>query len=82
MLHMKKEWNGSISLEDMEFKDGHYPHTRTKKHWLVVKMGAIDYDKAKEMAKPYINAINEKSKEIAKKHGVKPRLVGFHNFVR
>ena len=48
--------------------------------WL--KLGAIDYDKAKEMAQPYIDAINEKSKEIAKKHGVKPRLVGFHNFVR
>ena len=49
---------------------------------LWVKMGAIDFDKAKEMAKPHIDAINEKSKEIAKKHGVKPRLVGFHNFVR
>ena len=48
--------------------------------WL--KMGAIDFDKAKEMAKPHIDAINEKSKEIAKKHGVKPRLVYFHNFVR
>jgi len=48
--------------------------------WL--KMGAIDFDKAKEMAKPHIDAINKKSKEIAKKHGVKPRLVGFHNFVR
>jgi polyhydroxyalkanoate synthesis regulator phasin len=48
--------------------------------WL--KMGAIDYDQAKEMAKPHINAINEKSKEIAKKHGIKPRLMGFHNFVR
>ena len=48
--------------------------------WL--KLGAIDYDKAKEMAQPHIDAINEKSKEIAKKHGVKPRLVGFHNFVK
>ena len=48
--------------------------------WL--KLGAIDYDKAKEMAQPYIDAINEKSKEIAKKHGMKPRLVGFHNFMR
>ena len=45
-------------------------------------MGAIDFEKAKEMAKPHIDAINNKSKEIAKKHGVKPRLVGFHNFVR
>jgi hypothetical protein len=49
-------------------------------YWL--KTGAIDYDKAKKMAQPHIAAINEKSREIAKKHGVKPRLVGFHNFVR
>lgn len=49
---------------------------------LWVKMGAIDFDKAKEMAKPHINAINEKSREIAKKFNVKPRLVGFHNFVK
>jgi len=49
---------------------------------LWVKIGAIDFDKARKMAKPHIDAINEKSREIAKKHGVKPRLVGFHNFVR
>jgi len=36
---------------------------------LWVKMGAIDFDKAKEMAKPHIKAINKKSREIAKKHG-------------
>jgi len=47
-----------------------------------VKIGAVNYDQAKKMAKPHIDAINEKSREIAKKHGVKPRLVGFHNFVR
>ena len=48
--------------------------------WL--KIGAIDYDKAKKMAQPHVNAINEKIREIAKKHKVKPRIVGFHNFVR
>jgi len=49
---------------------------------LWVKMGAIDFDKAKEMAKPHIDAINDKSREIAEKYGVKPKLVAFHNFVR
>jgi hypothetical protein len=49
---------------------------------LWVKMGAIDYNKAKKMAQPHIDAINEKIAEIAKKHGVKARLVAFHNFVR
>jgi polyhydroxyalkanoate synthesis regulator phasin len=47
-------------------------------YWL--KTGAINFDKAKEMAQPHIDAINKKSKEIAKKYGVKPHLVGFHNF--
>lgn len=58
----------------------HIQELRNIDLWL--KIGAIDFDKAKEMAKPHIDAINEKSREIAKKHGVKPRLVGFHNFVR
>jgi hypothetical protein len=49
---------------------------------LWVKMGAIDYDKAKKMAQPHIDAINVKSAEIAKKHGVRARKVYFHNFVR
>jgi len=58
----------------------HINELRNIDYW--VKTGAIDFDRAREMAKPHIDAINEKSKEIAKKHGVKPRLVGFHNFVR
>jgi polyhydroxyalkanoate synthesis regulator phasin len=48
---------------------------------LWVKIGAIDFDKAKKMAQPYIDAINEKATEIAKKHGVRARKVYFHNFV-
>ena len=58
----------------------HINELRNIDYW--VKIGAIDFDKAREMAKPHIDAINEKSREIAKKHGVKPRLVRFHNFVR
>ena len=58
----------------------HIQELRTIDLW--VKLGAVSYEKAKELAKPRIDAINEKSKEIAEKHGVKPRLVGFHNFVR
>ena len=49
---------------------------------LWVKIGAIDYDTAKKMAKPHIDAINEKLRKITKKHGVKLRKAGFHNFVR
>jgi len=47
-----------------------------------VKIRAIELDRAKVMVQPHIDAINNKSKEIAKKYGVKPRLVSFHNFVR
>jgi hypothetical protein len=49
---------------------------------LWVKMGAIDYDRAKEMARPHVEAINKKAAEIAKKHGVRAKKVYFHNFVR
>ena len=57
----------------------HIQELRNIDMWL--KLGVIDFDKAKEMAQPHIEVINEKSKEIAKKYGVKPRLVSFHNFI-
>jgi hypothetical protein len=47
-----------------------------------VKLGAIDYDRAKEMARPHVDAINAKCVEIAKKHGVRARKVYFHDFIR
>jgi ribosomal protein S11 len=50
------------------------------KMWMM--MGAITYDKAKEMAAPHIAAMNEKAAEIAKKYGVKPRKVTFAAFMR
>lgn len=31
--------------------------------------GLITYDEAKAQAKPFINALNEKGRQIAKKHG-------------
>jgi hypothetical protein len=46
-----------------------------------VKIGAIDFDRARKMAQPHIDAINKKSSEIAMKHGVRARKVYFHNFV-
>ena len=50
------------------------------KGWLLT--GAITYDKAKEMAAPHIAAMNERSKEIAKKHGVRPKRISFAAFMR
>ena len=45
-------------------------------------LGWITYGQAQEMAKPTIDSINEKSKEIAKKYGVKPQLVTFSMLMR
>ena len=50
------------------------------KMWL--RLGAITYDDAKERAKPHIDALNEKSAEIAKKYKMKPRKVSFSAFMR
>ena len=58
----------------------HTNELKTIKMWLLT--GAITYDRAKEMAKPHIVALNEKSKEIGKKHGVKPRFITFAAFMR
>lgn len=49
---------------------------------LWMKTGAISYERAKEMAKPHIDALNEKAKEIGKKYGMKPRLITFASFMR
>lgn len=50
------------------------------KMWLC--QGAITYVAAQEMAKPHIEAFNQRAAEIAKKHGVKPRLITFAAFMR
>ena len=50
------------------------------KMWL--HTGAISYDRAREMAKPHLDAMNEKSREIAKRLGVKPKLINFTSFMR
>lgn len=44
--------------------------------------GVIDYKTAKEMTEPYIDAVNAKSKEIAKKYNMRPKLVSVKAFLR
>jgi polyhydroxyalkanoate synthesis regulator phasin len=48
---------------------------------LWVHIGAITYDEAKRKAQPFIDNMNEKSKAIAKKLNVKPRLFSFNDFI-
>lgn len=42
----------------------------------------ITYDEAKKLAKPFIDIINNKSKEIAKKYNQKCRKVTFSGLMR
>ena len=44
--------------------------------------GQLTREEAKEKIQPYLNAVNEKSKELAKKHGIKHRDVSFIGFIR
>lgn len=46
------------------------------------RMGAVDVAKAKEMINPYIEAVNEKSKQLAKQYNVKPKFVSFGGYCR
>jgi ribosomal protein S11 len=50
------------------------------KMWM--RTGAITYDKAKEMSAPHLEAMNQKAQEIAKKYGIKPRVITFAAFMR
>lgn len=45
-------------------------------------LGWISYDEAKEMAQPVIDRINQRSEEIAKDYGVKPKYVNFTMLMR
>ena len=42
----------------------------------------INQSEAKKMVNPYLEAVNEKAIEIAKKYGMKPKKVQFRSFVR
>lgn len=44
--------------------------------------GYISYEEAKVKIMPYIKAVNKKSKEIAKKYNMKPRLVSMGDYMR
>lgn len=44
--------------------------------------GEIEYAEAVEMVKPYINAVNEKSKSIANKYNQRPKLVSVKGYLR
>lgn len=46
------------------------------------RCNAINIKEAKQMIMPYLNAVNEKAKELAKKYNMKPKKVNFYSYVR
>ncbi len=44
--------------------------------------GGIDYDTAKEHIMPYLDAVNAKAKELAKKYKLTARSISFASYVR
>lgn len=46
------------------------------------RLDLIERSEAKKMIIPYLDAVNEKSVEIAKKYGMRPKNVQFRSFVR
>lgn len=49
---------------------------------VLLRSGIIDLTEAKVRVKPYIDLVNKKSKEIAKKYNQRPRMVTASSFLR
>ena len=59
---------------------GHTEEMRTIRLWL--HTGAITYEHAQKLAKPHLEAMNARNREIAKKCGAKYRAINFNAFMR
>lgn len=53
-----------------------------EKYRAIYNLGGCDRTTAKNHIMPYIEELNKKSKEIAKKYNRKPKLIGFSSYVR
>ena len=49
---------------------------------LAMKHGALSYEKAKIMTKPYLDTINRASRKMARTYGVSPKLIRFSDLNR
>lgn len=68
--------NDPIAIDENNLK------TKAEQARTLLRIGEIDFDEAKKLVKPYIDLVNSKSKEIAKKYNQKPRLVSVSGFLR
>lgn len=55
---------------------------KAEKGRALYRSGNIDIKSAKELVMPYLNAVNAKAKELAKKYNMRPKTVDFRSFVR
>lgn len=46
------------------------------------RLNEVSRDEAKKFIMPYIEAFNQKSTEIAKKYGMRPKTITFAKFIR
>lgn len=65
-----------MSEEVLKMKDKAYKAKMNLIH------GEISYSEAVEMVKPYIDEVNKKSIEIAKKYGMKPKKTSVRSYLR
>lgn len=47
-----------------------------------MQSGELNYDDAFDKAKPIIDRINARGKELAKKHGMRPKMITFSELMR
>ena len=55
---------------------------KAEKGRILYRSSQIDIKEAKAMVMPYLNAVNKRAKELAKKYNQRPRSVNFYSFVR
>lgn len=65
-----------MNIETIKLKD------RADKARIMYKQNLISREEAIAEVKPYINLFNAKSKEIAKKHGCRPKFINFISYIR
>lgn len=56
--------------------------TRAEKGRMMYRASTISQEDAKKMVMPYIEAVNAKAKELAKKYNQRARITSFRAFVR
>lgn len=57
-------------------------HHKAKQAKVLLAIGEITLEEAKEQARPFIDQANKKAVELAKKFQVRPKLMNLSSFLR